>query len=547
MKIGPLPRQLVGVLLFSMAARTAAATGPRSVGLSRNLRNNAIYDRRWDWVLSGSSDGRTRIEPGQVEPNRITFSWQSRGPTVELVFRPRFYQKHKDNPFFLMLTFTIPHAELAAPEDSMKLYEGIEETKPWGNIKAHYRIERKSYGLYNACEKPRQTFAAMVSRLDRDVGRLLDLLGELKIDEETLVMFSSDNGPHFEGGADPPFFRSSGPPRGGKRSLHEGGIRVPFIARQPGRIQAGATSDHPSAFWDLMPTLCELIGVEPDSNRDAVQGVRAAIEACAGQLPATLVFPKGRYDFQAEHSEQIDYFESNTTDNNPKTCPIVLRRIKGLTIEGNGSEFIFHGLLAMQAGKTDLAENDGKMKKTAVLAAMVMTWEGFQELAADRKAKGFSVVQIVCGPYPDEDAFEEMWANEGGLPYHTRDYEEINVRYWDYADRRLAHLVDVALVPAIVGAWGRHDCDAMKVAGVEGLKRHWRYVIARYGAYPVCWILAGELQNDSKWGMGPWGEVGRYVRRIDPYQRPITNHTGGGRRGDPNDDLVITYDMVGTA
>jgi hypothetical protein len=174
-----------------------------------------------------------------------------------------------------------------------------------------------------------------------------------------------------------------------------------------------------------------------------------------------------------------------------------------------------------------------------------MTWEGFKELAADRRSKGFSVIQIVCGPYPDEDAFEPMWANEGGLPYHTRDYKEINVEYWDHADRRLAHLVDVELVPAIVGAWGRHDCNAMNVAGVEGLKRHWRYVIARYGAYPVFWILAGELQNESKWGVGPWGEVGRYVRSIDPYRRPITNHTGGGRRGNPDDDLIITYDMVG--
>lgn len=174
-----------------------------------------------------------------------------------------------------------------------------------------------------------------------------------------------------------------------------------------------------------------------------------------------------------------------------------------------------------------------------------LTWEGFQELAADRKAKGFSVIQIVCGPYPDEDAFEPMWANEGGWPYQTRDYTVLNVDYWDYADRRLRHLVDVTLVPAIVGAWGRHDCDAMRVAGVEGLKRHWRYVIARYGAYPVVWILGGELQNESKWGEGPWGEVGWYVRSIDPWQRPITNHTGGPRRANPDDDLIITYDMVG--
>lgn len=174
-----------------------------------------------------------------------------------------------------------------------------------------------------------------------------------------------------------------------------------------------------------------------------------------------------------------------------------------------------------------------------------LTWEGFRELAADRKSKGFSVIQIVCGPYPDEDAFEDMWANEGGWPYHTRDCKDLNPEYWNYADRRLTHLIDVELVPAIVGAWGRHDCDAMRVAGVEGIKQHWRYVIARYGAYPVVWILGGELQNESKWGEGPWGEVGRYVRSIDPYRRPITNHTGGGRRGNPGDDLLVTYDMVG--
>jgi len=84
-------------------------------------------------------------------------------------------------------------------------------------------------------------------------------------------------------------------------------------------------------------------GVKPDSGEDAVKGVRAALKACRDQSPATLVFPKGRYDFRAEHSEQIEYYESNTTDNNPKTCPIVLKGIKGLTIEGNGSEFVFHG------------------------------------------------------------------------------------------------------------------------------------------------------------------------------------------------------------
>ncbi|MHC4106123.1 MAG: apiosidase-like domain-containing protein, partial [Planctomycetota bacterium] len=174
-----------------------------------------------------------------------------------------------------------------------------------------------------------------------------------------------------------------------------------------------------------------------------------------------------------------------------------------------------------------------------------MTWEGFQELAADRKKKGFSVIQIVCGPYPDEGPFEPLWENEGGMPYKTRDFKILNPEYFNYADRRFEHLIDSEMAPAIVGAWGRTDCDAMKNVGVDGLKRHWRYLIARYGAYPVFWILAGELPVDSKWGVGPWGEVGRYVRSIDSYHHPITTHTGSGRRGNPDDDLIISYDMVG--
>jgi len=174
-----------------------------------------------------------------------------------------------------------------------------------------------------------------------------------------------------------------------------------------------------------------------------------------------------------------------------------------------------------------------------------MTWEGFQELAADRKKKGFSVIQIVAGPYPDEGPFEPMWENEGGLPYHTRDYKVINTEYWNYADRRLEHLIDTELVPAVVGAWGRADCDAMKVAGVEGLKRHWRYLIARYSAYPVFWILAGEIPEETKWGQGPWAEVATYLRSIDPYHRPLTCHTGYARRGDAGDSHVIDFDMFG--
>jgi hypothetical protein len=103
-----------------------------------------------------------------------------------------------------------------------------------------------------------------------------------------------------------------------------------------------------------------------------------------------------------------------------------------------------------------------------------LTWEGFQELTADRKAKGFTVVQIVCGPYPDESFLDSRMENEGGKPYLTRDFKTVNPKSFDYADRRIQFLVNAGIAPAIVGAWGRSDCDSMRVIGVEGLKRHWR-------------------------------------------------------------------------
>ncbi len=173
-----------------------------------------------------------------------------------------------------------------------------------------------------------------------------------------------------------------------------------------------------------------------------------------------------------------------------------------------------------------------------------MTWKGFQELTADRKAKGFTVVQIVCGTYPDDGAFESRWENEGGKPYKIQDFSVVNPEYFDYADRRFKHLIDAGIVPAIVGGWGRSNCDGMAVVGVDGFKRHYRNLVARYGAYPVVWILGGEIQNSTKWGKGPWAEVARYLRSIDPYHRPLTCHTAGGRRGLKGDEVLIDYDMV---
>lgn len=153
-----------------------------------------------------------------------------------------FIGRQAKGPFFLYLAVTLPHANNEAREAGM-------EVPDWGPY-----AQRD----WPAAEKGK---AAMIGRLDATVGRVLAKLAELKIDRQTIVFFTSDNGPHKEGGVDPTFFRSSGPLQGTKRSLHEGGIRTPMLVRWPGVIAAGRVSGFPWAFWDVLPTLAELAGV----------------------------------------------------------------------------------------------------------------------------------------------------------------------------------------------------------------------------------------------------------------------------------------------
>lgn len=167
-----------------------------------------------------------------------------------------------DRPFFLCFTPTLPHANNEAGRAGMEIPDlGAYADRDWPPAqKAH---------------------AAMISRLDRDVGRLLDLLVELDLDARTLVLFTSDNGPHREGGNDPDFNDSNGPFRGIKRDLYEGGIRVPFIARWPGQVPAGRVSDQLTAFWDFLPTAAELAGVHPPLGGDGI----SLVPALRGQPP----------------------------------------------------------------------------------------------------------------------------------------------------------------------------------------------------------------------------------------------------------------------
>ncbi|MCH6255113.1 arylsulfatase [Puniceicoccaceae bacterium K14] len=170
----------------------------------------------------------------------------------------QFIEDNRDRRFFCYVPTVIPHAELAAPEAYMKQFRGaIEEGLPYEGYDEGVDFRN---GPYQSQPEPRVAFAAMVSLLDQQVGEILDLLEKLGISDNTLVVFSSDNGPHQEGGADPEFFRSNAGFRGYKRDLYEGGIRVPLIVCWPGEIENGSRSDHISAFWDFLPTFAEIVG-----------------------------------------------------------------------------------------------------------------------------------------------------------------------------------------------------------------------------------------------------------------------------------------------
>lgn len=177
-----------------------------------------------------------------------------------------FVERERESPFFLYLAYTVPHAN---NERGRVFGDGMEvpELGPYGD---------------EAWPEPEKGKAAMITRMDRDIGRLFERLQQLGLDNDTIVFFASDNGPHKEGETDPHFHDSNGPLRGIKRDMYEGGIRVPGIVRWPGRIEAGTTNASPWAFWDFLPTAAELAGAAVPSELDGISIV-PALEG--GDLP----------------------------------------------------------------------------------------------------------------------------------------------------------------------------------------------------------------------------------------------------------------------
>lgn len=220
--------------------------------IAHNYYPYSLWHNREKVMLPGNEGSKT----GQYAPDLI----QERAL--------EFIENNRDKPFFLFVPHVIPHAELFVPDDEIvKSYRGKFDETPYEGIDDGPKYKNGGYG---SVKTPKANFAAMVTRLDKHVGEIISTLKRCGIDDNTIVMFTSDNGPHSEGGANPGYFDSNGALRGQKRDLYEGGIRVPMIARWPGKIAAGTETDHVSAFWDVMPTVAELAGAEAPEIIDGI-------------------------------------------------------------------------------------------------------------------------------------------------------------------------------------------------------------------------------------------------------------------------------------
>jgi arylsulfatase A-like enzyme len=192
-----------------------------------------------------------------------------------------FIDRSKEKPFFLYLAYTLPHANNEAKMKGMEVPDlGPYQDKAW--------------------PEPQKAKAAMITRLDSYVGRLMERLKQLGLDENTLVLFTSDNGPHKEGGADPTFFRSSGPLRGIKRDLYEGGIKVPMIARWPGKVPAASVSNHAGYFADFLATAADLAGSKPPKGTDGKSYLPAMLGQTSKQKPHEYLY----WEFYEQGSAQ---------------------------------------------------------------------------------------------------------------------------------------------------------------------------------------------------------------------------------------------------
>lgn len=226
-----------------------------------SLAGNPVWfsaHQRIDAPLATEQDYYDRFAGGTYAPDRM------------LEEAVEFIEDHREKPFLLVFATPVPHLALQVPAESLDPYRTVFDDSPYLG------------GSYLPHPYPRAAYAGMISRMDRDVGSLLTLIEELGLSDETVVLFSSDNGTTYTGGVDAGYFKSTGVLRGLKGSVYEGGIRVPMMVRWPGRIAAGSTTDLPSAFWDVLPTVADIVGVESASGIDG----RSLLPALLGEPSA---------------------------------------------------------------------------------------------------------------------------------------------------------------------------------------------------------------------------------------------------------------------
>lgn len=280
-----------------------------------------------------------------------------------------------------------------------------------------------------------------------------------------------------------------------------------------------------------------------------------------GQALRVPVFWAGENDWRARFSTSIPgtyRYQLVSTDPTDSYVQSQNGVIQVSDYTGKNPLFL-HGGLKVRSDRRGLEHMDGTpffwLADTWWMAfcGRIKYPEEFQLLIADRATKGFSLVHMVAGLFPDMPPYDPRGANPGGFAWEP-DFNRINPAFFDHADLKLQAVVRAGMVPLIVGAWGYY----LSYMGVQKIKQHWRYLVARWGAYPVTWCLAGEVtmpfylsaskDTDAKSQQTGWTEVGSYLKSIDPFQRPLTAHNGasGESPTELDDPNLLDYNFVQT-
>lgn len=275
----PMPADTYTIFhLFKNAGYATGVFGKWGLGIpgSTGAPNNQAVDEFFGYVCQRQAH---KYYPGHLWHNNQKVEFPENADGNRGMFAPdlihehalAFIDEHKSESFFMYVPITLPHAELLVPEDSIiQKFRGEFPEKPFAGIPSSY----------SAQEHPNATYAAMVARIDMQVGQIVEKLKAEGIYENTLIIFTSDNGPHREGGNNPDFFNSNGIYRGMKRDLYEGGIRVPTVVSWKNHIPAGTETPFTFAFWDYLPTFAEILGVPAPENTDGISVLPTLLGKC---------------------------------------------------------------------------------------------------------------------------------------------------------------------------------------------------------------------------------------------------------------------------